>query len=76
MFVERVGRIMPTYVYRCANCGSEQSLAQGFDAPNTTKCPVCGSIMARVIFAPTLHMPHKIGYEDIPADTPTGDAPY
>jgi putative FmdB family regulatory protein len=33
---------MPTYAYRCRNCGSEFEKVQKFTDKPATKCPVCG----------------------------------
>src|SRR5713101_6954981 len=43
---------MPTYAYRCQNCGSEFEKAQKFADKPVTKCPVCGKGPVRRLFQP------------------------
>ena len=40
---------MPTYEYKCRNCGNEFELRQGFDSAPTIDCPSCGHISTRQI---------------------------
>ena len=40
---------MPTYEYRCENCGNEFELRQGFDSDPMTDCPKCGHLSKRRI---------------------------
>jgi putative FmdB family regulatory protein len=39
---------MPTYDYRCKECGTTHEFAQGFNDPRPTTCPACGGPLARV----------------------------
>ena len=40
---------MPTYEYRCRDCGNEFELRQGFDSAPTIDCPSCGHVATRLI---------------------------
>jgi putative FmdB family regulatory protein len=33
---------MPTYAYKCKDCGHALDVHQGFSDPSLTECPVCG----------------------------------
>jgi putative FmdB family regulatory protein len=33
---------MPTYAYKCKDCGHSLEVHQGFSDPSLTECPVCG----------------------------------
>lgn len=39
---------MPTYEYRCKDCGKIHEVTQGFNDPRPTTCPACGGQLARV----------------------------
>lgn len=41
---------MPTYSYRCANCGHEFDQYQAFTDDALTVCPVCGEPKLRKVF--------------------------
>ncbi|MCU1422469.1 MAG: FmdB family transcriptional regulator [Microbacteriaceae bacterium] len=41
---------MPTYSYRCANCGHEFDQYQSFTDDALTVCPVCGEPQLRKVF--------------------------
>jgi putative FmdB family regulatory protein len=43
---------MPTYTYRCHNCGFRFDAQQGFDDPPPTKCPDCGQPALTKVFVP------------------------
>ena len=43
---------MPTYAYRCQNCGSEFEKTQKFTDKPVSKCPVCGKGPVRRLFQP------------------------
>ena len=43
---------MPTYAYRCQNCGSEFEKAQKFTDKPVSKCPVCSKGPVRRLFQP------------------------
>ena len=44
---------MPTYAYRCQNCGSEFEKVQKFSDAPVKKCPVCGKGPVRRQFQAT-----------------------
>jgi putative FmdB family regulatory protein len=39
---------MPTYDYRCKQCGTTHEIVQGFNDPRPTTCPACGGQLVRV----------------------------
>jgi putative FmdB family regulatory protein len=39
---------MPTYDYRCKDCGTTHEIQQGFNDERPTTCPACGGHLARV----------------------------
>lgn len=43
---------MPTYAYRCQNCGSEFDKIQKFADKPVSKCPVCGKGPVRRLLQP------------------------
>ncbi|MCI1935393.1 MAG: zinc ribbon domain-containing protein [Bifidobacteriaceae bacterium] len=42
---------MPTYHYRCKNCGYDFTLMQSFDDDAITVCPKCGESQIRKVFS-------------------------
>lgn len=40
---------MPTYEYRCENCGHEFEAFQAMSEPPVDKCPVCAGKVKRII---------------------------
>ena len=45
---------MPTYAYKCTNCGHQYETRESFDAPPRQECPQCGQVAKRVLFAPPI----------------------
>jgi putative FmdB family regulatory protein len=45
---------LPTYAYKCTNCGHQYETKEGFDAPSRQPCPVCGEVAKRLLFAPPI----------------------
>ena len=43
---------MPTYEYRCTECGHQYETREGFDAPAVQLCPNCQGESRRVLHAP------------------------
>lgn len=43
---------MPTYAYRCTECGTEFDIYQRFDEDSLTNCPRCDATL-RKLFSPT-----------------------
>ena len=39
---------MPTYQYRCKDCGASLEAVQGFAEPALTECPTCGGTLRKV----------------------------
>lgn len=46
----RPGGKMPTYEYRCTDCGSRTEAVQSFSEPALTDCPDCGQGRLRKLF--------------------------
>ncbi len=42
---------MPTYQYRCVDCGSELEAVQKFTDPSLTECPECDGSLRKVFSA-------------------------
>jgi putative regulatory protein, FmdB family len=42
---------MPTYQYRCVDCGSELETVQRFSDPSLTECPECDGTLRKVYSA-------------------------
>ncbi len=42
---------MPTYEYRCLDCGNAYEKRESFDAPALQECATCGGTARRVIHA-------------------------
>ena len=42
---------MPTYQYRCADCGEELEVKQSFSDAALTTCPACGGDLRKVFGA-------------------------
>jgi putative FmdB family regulatory protein len=42
---------MPTYQYRCVDCGSELESVQKFSDPSLTECPECDGTLRKVYSA-------------------------
>jgi putative FmdB family regulatory protein len=40
---------MPIYVYRCAQCGADSEVRQGFNDAPLTSCTDCGGTLRRVL---------------------------
>jgi putative FmdB family regulatory protein len=45
---------LPTYEYRCSECGHQYEKREGFDAPSLQICPHCGGEARRVLYAPPI----------------------
>lgn len=43
---------MPTYTYRCENCGVQFERQQRFNDPPLTKCPECKKKALRKVYTP------------------------
>jgi putative FmdB family regulatory protein len=46
---------LPTYEYRCHDCGHQFERAQRMSDAPLTDCEVCGGHVQRVLFAPAIH---------------------
>ena len=47
-------RVMPTYEYRCRNCGHTFDVVQAMSDEALTVCPVCGGELRKVFAAPAI----------------------
>jgi putative FmdB family regulatory protein len=47
---------MPTYLYACVSCRTEQEVRHPIDAAPPTRCPACGGTLERVFTAPRLNL--------------------
>ena len=46
---------MPTYEYRCSDCGHQFEVSQRMSDEPLTECEVCGGQVSKVLFAPAIH---------------------
>lgn len=46
---------MPTYDYRCTDCGREVEVMHGIDGPGPAACETCGGAMRKALSAPAIH---------------------
>jgi putative FmdB family regulatory protein len=46
---------VPTYEYRCNDCGHRFEVSQRMSDDPLTECEVCGGQVAKVLFAPAIH---------------------
>jgi putative FmdB family regulatory protein len=46
---------VPLYEYRCTKCGHQFEKIQSFTAEDVKDCPVCGSLVERLLSAPAVH---------------------
>jgi len=48
---EGILAVVPTYQYRCADCGEELEIKQSFSDAALTTCPACGGDLRKVFGA-------------------------
>lgn len=46
---------MPTYDYRCADCGLEVEVTHGIHASGPSTCTSCGGTMRKALSTPAIH---------------------
>lgn len=46
---------MPTYDYKCTNCGHVVEAVHGVNQPGPTVCPECGGLLRKQMSAPAIH---------------------
>jgi putative FmdB family regulatory protein len=46
---------MPTYDYRCADCGLEVEVAHGIHDRGPATCGSCGGVMRKAVSTPAIH---------------------
>jgi putative FmdB family regulatory protein len=46
---------MPTYDYKCANCGHVVEVVRGVNEAGPTVCPECGGLLRKQMSAPAIH---------------------
>lgn len=47
-------RVMPTYEYRCRDCGHTFDIVQSMNDEGLTVCPECGGVLRKVFGAPMI----------------------
>src|SRR6266571_1383998 len=65
---------MPTYAYRCQNCGSEFEKVQKFADSPVKKCPVCGKGPVRRLLQPAAIVFKGSGWYATDHRSPFGNA--
>jgi putative FmdB family regulatory protein len=46
---------VPTYEYRCSDCGHQFEVSQRMSDEPLTECEVCGGHVSKMLFAPAIH---------------------
>jgi putative FmdB family regulatory protein len=46
---------VPTYEYRCNDCGHQFEVSQRMSDEPLTECEVCGGEVSKLLFAPAIH---------------------
>lgn len=46
---------MPTYDYRCSDCGREVEVMHPIDGQGPLSCEICGGAMRKALSAPAIH---------------------
>jgi putative FmdB family regulatory protein len=46
---------MPTYDYKCTNCGHVVEVVRGVNEAGPTVCPECGGLLRKQMSAPAIH---------------------
>jgi putative FmdB family regulatory protein len=46
---------VPTYEYRCSDCGHQFEISQRMSDEPITECEVCGGQVSKLLFAPAIH---------------------
>jgi len=70
---------MPTYDYRCKDCGTTHEIQHGFNDERPTTCPTCGGHLARVFHPVGVVFKgsgfHKTDYSGAGTKTAASEAP-
>jgi putative FmdB family regulatory protein len=66
---------MPTYAYRCDNCGVQFDRYQAFSEPPLETCPECGEPTLRKLYAPVGIVFKGSGFYATDHRSPSGQKP-
>ncbi len=66
---------MPTYAYRCDNCGVQFDRFQAFTEPTLVRCPECGEDTLRKLYTPVGIVFKGSGFYATDHRSPSGQAP-
>ena len=66
---------MPTYTYRCGNCGHQFDVFQHFTEDSLTECPQCGKQTLHKVYAPVGIVFKGPGFYATDNRSPSGQPP-
>src|SRR3990172_719151 len=66
---------MPTYAYRCENCGVQFDRFQTFSEPTLVRCPECGEDALRKLYGPVGIVFKGSGFYSTDHRSASGQAP-
>ena len=66
---------MPTYTYRCENCGHQFDIFQHFTEDSLTECPECGKQALHKVYAPVGIVFKGSGFYSTDNRSPSGQTP-
>ena len=66
---------MPTYTYRCNNCGHQFDIFQHFTDDALTKCPECGKEALHKVYSPVGIVFKGPGFYCTDNHSPSGETP-
>ena len=66
---------MPTYTYRCENCGHQFDIFQHFTEDSLTECPECGKQALHKVYSPVGIVFKGSGFYSTDNRSPSGQTP-
>ena len=66
---------MPTYTYRCENCGHQFDIFQHFTEDSLTECPECGKQTLHKVYSPVGIVFKGSGFYSTDNRSPSGQTP-
>ena len=66
---------MPTYTYRCENCGHQFDIFQHFTDDTLTECPECGKQTLHKVYSPVGIVFKGSGFYSTDNRSPSGQTP-
>ena len=66
---------MPTYTYRCENCGHQFDIFQHFTEDSLTDCPECGKQTLHKVYSPVGIVFKGSGFYSTDNRSPSGQTP-